>query len=34
MDLLAAIGNIMLLLILYLTKETGRAWALVNCGWS
>ena len=28
MDLLAAIGNILLLLILYLTKETGRAWAL------
>ena len=28
MDLLASIGNIMLLLILYLTEETGRAWAL------
>jgi uncharacterized membrane protein HdeD (DUF308 family) len=28
MDLLAAIGNILLLLVLYLTKETGRAWAL------
>jgi len=28
MDLLASIGNILLLLILYLTQETGRAWAL------
>jgi uncharacterized membrane protein HdeD (DUF308 family)/3',5'-cyclic AMP phosphodiesterase CpdA len=28
MDLLASIGNILLLLILYLTRETGRAWAL------
>jgi hypothetical protein len=28
MDLLASIGNILLLLILYLTEETGRAWAL------
>jgi hypothetical protein len=28
MDLFAAIGNILLLLVLYLTGETGRAWAL------
>jgi uncharacterized membrane protein HdeD (DUF308 family) len=28
LDLLAAIGNIMLLLVLYLTGETGRAWAI------
>ena len=28
MDLLAAFGNIILLLVLYLTGETGRAWAL------
>jgi hypothetical protein len=28
MDLLASVGNILLLLILYFTHETGRAWAL------